>query len=655
MKLSASAPPTRLGDVREGLSHGVDNRTATGAGGTEAGTGLRTASYTRNRLHPVSAGFPAVSRATAGRLADRPAVERPEISHEVNQYTARTVPAAVDVLGVAASGSAVTVNSQAAYRRGEYFWRELGVANGSAPVATSVTVGAGGPPTTGKLVTPPASQAFVHDLDGNLTDDGVWTYTWDLAHEIKPRRPSSGRRGEEARQRSSSPRVVISRAGENRLVGMQHKTTLADTAARRKLAFEYDARGRRIRRQVFPWSGGGYSATATSDQRFVYDGWNLVAVFNASLTLQTAYIWGLDLSGTPQGAGGVGGLLASLTGTTAQFAAYDGNGNVRALADGGTGAWSAQYEYGPFGELVRATGAQAKANPFRFSTKWHDDESDLLYYGHRYYQPATGRWPNRDPIDELGGLNLYGMVGNNPSGYVDYLGLWQLGPFWFGKPPTWIDPNGNYHYDTPPSQRPPTDDSFLGEIDSEIAALSGRLGGVQKVCRTIKTTSDTALSFTPQNTFSEVFLGESLSGEKLGPGSRLIAAGTTLPGGFVVKKVVGKTVTACCGKVTICLFIQRHHLIPQGKRYANNPLIKAAGANLEDDVVNHMDLINHSGRHTGEYHQSVEQLLNQAYQDYRNGKMSAQEAYEGVCRKLREGITDGSIIPYISKDVHPAP
>jgi RHS repeat-associated protein len=257
-----------------------------------------------------------------------------------------------------------------------------------------------GTPTAGKLVTPPASQAFLHDLDGNLTDDEVWTYTWDA---------------------------------ENRLVGMQHKTTLADTAARRKLAFEYDWRGRRIRRQMFPWGSTDYSATATSDQRFVYDGWNMVGVFDGSLNLQTAYVWGLDLSGTAQGAGGVGGLLAAITGTTAQFAAYDGNGNVRALADGGTGAWSAQYEYGPFGELIRATGPQAKANPFRFSTKWHDDESDLLYYGYRYYQPGTGRWPNRDPIGEDDGPNLYAYVRNRAVNFVDIDGRtgWGFaGPGW---------------------------------------------------------------------------------------------------------------------------------------------------------------------------------------------------------------------------------
>jgi RHS repeat-associated protein len=57
----------------------------------------------------------------------------------------------------------------------------------------------------------------------------------------------------------------------------------------------------------------------------------------------------------------------------------------------------------------------AKANPFRFSTKYQDDETGLLYYGYRYYDPGTGRWPNRDPIGQWGGDNLYGFVGNAPE------------------------------------------------------------------------------------------------------------------------------------------------------------------------------------------------------------------------------------------------
>jgi RHS repeat-associated protein len=47
-------------------------------------------------------------------------------------------------------------------------------------------------------------------------------------------------------------------------------------------------------------------------------------------------------------------------------------------------------------------------------------------YGYRYYDPLTGRWPSRDPIEEKGGLNLYGFVANNPIVYTDNLGLFNL-------------------------------------------------------------------------------------------------------------------------------------------------------------------------------------------------------------------------------------
>jgi integrase/recombinase XerD len=44
-------------------------------------------------------------------------------------------------------------------------------------------------------------------------------------------------------------------------------------------------------------------------------------------------------------------------------------------------------------------------------------------YTYRYYDPVTGRWPSRDPIQEKGGINLYGFVGNNGLNRVDVLGL----------------------------------------------------------------------------------------------------------------------------------------------------------------------------------------------------------------------------------------
>ena len=125
-----------------------------------------------------------------------------------------------------------------------------------------------------------------------------------------------------------------------------------------------------------------------------------------------------------QGAGGVGGLLSISNPGSAQFACYDGNGNITALIDTTSTAITALYEYGPFGEVIRATGPLAKANPFRFSTKYQDNESDIVIYPYRAYNPFTGRWLSRDPAEEAeGGMNLYGFVGNNPVSQMDDLGL----------------------------------------------------------------------------------------------------------------------------------------------------------------------------------------------------------------------------------------
>ena len=46
----------------------------------------------------------------------------------------------------------------------------------------------------------------------------------------------------------------------------------------------------------------------------------------------------------------------------------------------------------------------------------------VAYYGYRYYDPLTGRWPSRDPIEERGGVNLYGFINNSPVAHIDVLG-----------------------------------------------------------------------------------------------------------------------------------------------------------------------------------------------------------------------------------------
>ena len=196
-------------------------------------------------------------------------------------------------------------------------------------------------------------------------------------------------------------------------------TNISGAGLKERLQFDYDWQGRRIRKQV--WTNWDATTPApVLSERYIYDGWNLIAILDGTAnTVKKSFVWGTDLSGSQQGAGGVGGLLMANLGTSTNFVCHDGNGNVTTLIDAATTNVNAQYEYAPFGEVIRATGPQATNNPFLFSTKFYDWETELNYFGYRYYNSIPGRFINRDPIEEQGGLNLYGFVGNNPIGYVD--------------------------------------------------------------------------------------------------------------------------------------------------------------------------------------------------------------------------------------------
>jgi RHS repeat-associated protein len=61
------------------------------------------------------------------------------------------------------------------------------------------------------------------------------------------------------------------------------------------------------------------------------------------------------------------------------------------------------------------------------SPKTQAFEGVVMYYGYRFYDPETGRWPSRDPIEEQGGMNLYGFVGNSAIASVDAFGLKTTG------------------------------------------------------------------------------------------------------------------------------------------------------------------------------------------------------------------------------------
>jgi RHS repeat-associated protein len=139
-----------------------------------------------------------------------------------------------------------------------------------------------------------------------------------------------------------------------------------------------------------------------------------------------------------EAAGGIGGLLAveqvEVGGGTGQGGvdagnyvfAYDGNGHVVQVLDwaaaSATAAIVAKYEYDPYGNVVASGGDYAAVTPLRFSTKYWDDETGLLYFGERYYSPKMGRWMSRNPLGEKAGADLYAFVRNHPAGAIDPLG-----------------------------------------------------------------------------------------------------------------------------------------------------------------------------------------------------------------------------------------
>ncbi len=299
----------------------IGNRTGVQFGGDQNGNGLLSANYTANLL---------------------------------NQYSQRNVPSAVDIIGVATNTATVSVNNLPTLRHGTFYRTELGLNNGASPVFQSVTnlaVLNRGTNTdivtniTGNVYLPQNPETFSYDADGNPKTDGRWTYYWDA---------------------------------ENRLVALTNISGVP-SAAQMGLSFLYDYRGRRVQKLVSTWNGSAYVAQYTNS--FAYDGWNLVTELNAANNaIIRSYVWGTDLSGSNQGGGGVGGLLNISGPTSGAFVAYDGNGNTAVLIDVATATITAQYEYGPFGELVRTTGPMAKVNPLRFSTKYQDDESALIYY-----------------------------------------------------------------------------------------------------------------------------------------------------------------------------------------------------------------------------------------------------------------------------------
>ena len=325
-------------------------------------------------------------------------------ANALNQYTSIANSDAVALRGSSTNTATVTVNGNAASRDSIasdtvpwHYALPADNANGGAYTFASIMAVINPPGTntpdivstaSGHIYAPPQAETLAYDDDGNLLNDGRFTYTWN---------------------------------GENRLIKAEELISPTNRQPH-VVEYTYDHRGRMIWKTV-----ASSNAPTSKTIRYLWDDYNIIAetVVQGTETNTTYNIWGLDLDGTMQGVGGVGGLLAVVKDSATFVPAWDANGNIMEYV-AFDGSIVAHRECDPFGGTVVATG-NADAFTHWFSTKPWCPITGLSEYQYRKYSPVMGRWLSRDRFmnDESGGL--YSFVLNQTMQWADDCGAKKVG------------------------------------------------------------------------------------------------------------------------------------------------------------------------------------------------------------------------------------
>jgi RHS repeat-associated protein len=358
---------------------------------------VTTSNYNHDTSGNRAGSFPkglnqySVFQATGARTIAIEGRVQPGASVVVSQGGGATVSASVDVDGIfAASFPAPATGAAASSRNFEVVATLPGAGDGGSNAVAA---------EQRTIVLTPTVQNLTYGSHGALASDWRWNYKWNS----------------EGRLEAMTSRSEATSAGLPNIW----------------MRFAYDHLGRRIRKSVEYRSPKG-EVERTISTRFVYDDWLLLAEeIDDSASpgaVQRYYTWGKDLSGSLGGGlGGTGGLVAVHQEGLSYVPVYDGNGNIIALTSASNGKRIAIWSRGPFGEPI-SSGGSTNLCPFGFATHYTDEESGLVYFGHRYYSPASGRWISREPLGEMESFNLYAYCHNDPVNKVDRLGLEEIHP-----------------------------------------------------------------------------------------------------------------------------------------------------------------------------------------------------------------------------------
>jgi RHS repeat-associated protein len=199
--------------------------------------------------------------------------------------------------------------------------------------------------------------------------------------------------------------------------------------------FTYDANGNLTSDGVrtFTWNARNelVSVTGTISGSFAYDGFGRRQSKTISgLTTQFLYdgsnpvqelMGGTPIANLTTGLG-IDEFFTRTDGAGVRNYLTDALGSSIALADA-SGTVQTEYSYEPFGNFTSS--GSTTTNTFTFTGR-EADSTGLYYYRARYYDRSTARFLNEDPLAERAGINFYSYVGNQPTRYIDPMGLAEL-------------------------------------------------------------------------------------------------------------------------------------------------------------------------------------------------------------------------------------